>query len=119
MNSASASASSQASKTISGGAGRTRWTMAASLCRSGIYLLDRWRSSRLASLSARAGQNAVCSAIHTSAEGDLVVFHDTAQATSTGDFLRVRDGRIVEHWNNFDQLGILRQLGAIPEPAAT
>jgi len=22
--------------------------------------------------------------------------------------------QIAEHWNNFDQLGILRQLGAIP-----
>jgi predicted ester cyclase len=27
---------------------------------------------------------------------------------------RVADGRIVEHWNNFDQLGILRQMGVIP-----
>jgi steroid delta-isomerase-like uncharacterized protein len=65
------------------------------------------------------------------AEGDLVVFHDHVTATSEGDFLgvpptgkpldwteihflRVNDGRIVEHWTNFDQLGILRQLGAIP-----
>jgi steroid delta-isomerase-like uncharacterized protein len=64
-------------------------------------------------------------------EGDLVVFHDHVTATSTGEFfgvppsgtavdwteihfLRVRDGQIVEHWTNFDQLGILRQLGAIP-----
>jgi hypothetical protein len=28
--------------------------------------------------------------------------------------LRVRDGQITEHWTNFDQPGILRQLGAIP-----
>jgi steroid delta-isomerase-like uncharacterized protein len=65
------------------------------------------------------------------AEGDLVVFHDHVTATSTGEFfgvppsgkplawteihfLRVRDGQIVEHWTNFDQLGILMQLGAIP-----
>jgi len=65
------------------------------------------------------------------AEDDLVVFHDTAQATSRGDFLgipptgkrlewteihflRIASDRIVEHWNNFDQLGILKQLGAIP-----
>jgi predicted ester cyclase len=64
-------------------------------------------------------------------EGDFVVFHDTTQATSQGDllgipptgkqvawteihFLRIVDNHIVEHWNNFDQLGILRQLGAIP-----
>jgi steroid delta-isomerase-like uncharacterized protein len=65
------------------------------------------------------------------AEGDLVVFHDHVTATSVGDFfgvppsgkplewteihfLRVTDGQIVEHWTNFDQLGILTQLGAIP-----
>jgi steroid delta-isomerase-like uncharacterized protein len=66
------------------------------------------------------------------AENDLVVFHDTAEATSKGDFfgvppngahlewseihfLRVAGHQIVEHWSNFDQLGVLQQLGAIPE----
>jgi steroid delta-isomerase-like uncharacterized protein len=66
-------------------------------------------------------------------EGDLVVFHDMAEATSQEDFfgvppngkhlewteihfLRIADDQITEHWVNFDQLGILRQLGAIPEP---
>jgi steroid delta-isomerase-like uncharacterized protein len=65
------------------------------------------------------------------AEGDPVVFHDYVKAKSVGDFfgvppsgeplewteihfLRVADGQIVEHWTNFDQLGILVQLGAIP-----
>jgi steroid delta-isomerase-like uncharacterized protein len=65
------------------------------------------------------------------AEGDFAVFHDHVEATSTGDFLgvppsgkrvawteihflRIVDGKIVEHWINFDQLGILMQLGAIP-----
>ena len=64
-------------------------------------------------------------------EGDLVVFHDFVTATSKGEFLgvppngkqltwteihflRVADDRIVEHWTNFDQLGILQQLGAVP-----
>jgi steroid delta-isomerase-like uncharacterized protein len=68
---------------------------------------------------------------HIVAEDDLVVFHDTTTATSKGDFLgvppngehlewteihflRIAGNQIVEHWNNFDQLGILRQLGAIP-----
>lgn len=68
---------------------------------------------------------------HAVAEDDFVVFHDVAEATSKGDFmgipptnkrmqwteihfLRVADNRIVEHWMNFDQLGILKQLGAIP-----
>jgi predicted ester cyclase len=60
----------------------------------------------------------------------MVVFHDHVKATSTGEFfgvppsggviewteihwLRVADGKIAEHWTNFDQLGILRQLGAL------
>ena len=64
------------------------------------------------------------------AEGEMVVFHDHVEATSAGEFfgvprsgsviewteihwLRVADGKIVEHWTNFDQLGILRQLGAL------
>ncbi len=29
---------------------------------------------------------------------------------------RFRDGRIVERWTNFDRLGVLVQLGAIPAP---
>lgn len=36
------------------------------------------------------------------------------QITLTGmDFVRVRDGKIVELWSNQDTLGLLRQLGAI------
>jgi steroid delta-isomerase-like uncharacterized protein len=63
-------------------------------------------------------------------EGDMVVFHDHATATSEGEFmgipptgkrlqwtemhmLRVRGDQIVEHWANFDQLSMLQQLGAI------
>ncbi len=30
------------------------------------------------------------------------------------DIVRVEDGRIAEHWNVVDQLGLMRQLGAIP-----
>jgi len=65
------------------------------------------------------------------AEGDFTVFHDHVEASSKGDFLgvppnnkriawteihflRIVDNKIVEHWTNFDQLGILMQLGAIP-----
>jgi steroid delta-isomerase-like uncharacterized protein len=64
-------------------------------------------------------------------EGDVAVFHDHVTATSRGSFfglppngavlewteihwLRISEGKIVEHWTNFDQLGILRQLGALP-----
>lgn len=65
------------------------------------------------------------------AEGEFAVFRDPVQATSRGDFLgvpengkrlewtdipvlRLARGHIVEHWTNVDQLGMLRQLGAIP-----
>jgi steroid delta-isomerase-like uncharacterized protein len=64
-------------------------------------------------------------------DGPFVVFRDHVEAKSQAPFfgvpangkplawteihfLRVEDGQIVEHWTNFDQLGILRQLGAIP-----
>jgi predicted ester cyclase len=60
----------------------------------------------------------------------VVAFHDHVSATSRGEFfgvppsgrriewteihwLRIVNGRIVEHWTNFDQLGILQQLGAL------
>jgi predicted ester cyclase len=30
------------------------------------------------------------------------------------DILRVRDGKIVEHWNVVDTLTLMQQIGAIP-----
>jgi len=65
------------------------------------------------------------------AEDDFVVFHDSVEATSRDEFfgvpangkrlewteihfMRIANGQIVEHWANFDQLGILRQLGVLP-----
>jgi steroid delta-isomerase-like uncharacterized protein len=34
-------------------------------------------------------------------------------------FARMQNGKIVEGWNSFDQLGMLQQIGAVPEPTAT
>jgi predicted ester cyclase len=64
------------------------------------------------------------------AEGDKVVARCAVRAKHTGDSLgisatnadvdftgiaicRIRDGRIVEAWNNFDFMRLNRQLGAI------
>jgi predicted ester cyclase len=66
------------------------------------------------------------------AEGDQVVTKKTFTGTHTVDFgeipptgksvtlqfvdiMRVRDGRIVEHWLCMDQLRFMQQLGLIPE----
>jgi steroid delta-isomerase-like uncharacterized protein len=66
-------------------------------------------------------------------EGDKVAYRWTAVGTHQGELLgvapssnrveltgitieRIEDGRIVETWNNFDQLGMMRQIGAIPAP---
>jgi predicted ester cyclase len=66
------------------------------------------------------------------AEGDQVVTKKTFTGTNTADFgeipatgksvtlqftdiMRVRDGRIVEHWLCMDQLRFMQQLGVIPE----
>jgi steroid delta-isomerase-like uncharacterized protein len=68
-------------------------------------------------------------------EGDKAVARWSAQGTHLGAFngipptgrtvrvsgiviCRLRDGRIVEEWEQFDLLGLLQQLGAIPAPVA-
>ena len=67
------------------------------------------------------------------AEGDRVVtrktFHGTHQGDLFGlpptgssvafdviDILCVRDGKVTDHWNVVDQLGLMHQIGAIPAP---
>jgi predicted ester cyclase len=67
------------------------------------------------------------------AEGDKVMWRFTIHATHTGPFrdiqptgnaitltgmamTRMRDGQMVENWNQTDDLGMMQQLGAIPSP---
>ena len=67
------------------------------------------------------------------AEGDKVVTRFSSQGTHQGEFMgiaptgnRVRvtgididrlvEGKIVEHWSEADLLGMMTQLGVIPEP---
>lgn len=68
------------------------------------------------------------------AEGDLVVTRIIANGTHKGEFQgvpatnkkvritgvsihRIINGKIVEEWAEFDALGLMQQIGAIPEPA--
>lgn len=65
------------------------------------------------------------------AEGDKVVTRWASRGTHQGEFrgivptgnevsltgigiFRFSEGKVVESWDNFDQLGLLQQLGAIP-----
>jgi predicted ester cyclase len=67
------------------------------------------------------------------AEGDKVVARFTARGTHKGammgmaptgkrvtvtaiDIVRISQGKIVEHWESMDQLGMMQQLGVIPPP---
>jgi predicted ester cyclase len=67
------------------------------------------------------------------AEGDKVVTRFSSQGTHQGEFMgiaptgnrvrltgididRVVEGKIVEHWSEADLLGMMTQLGVIPEP---
>ncbi len=66
-------------------------------------------------------------------EGDKVVARFTLTGTHRGEFLgmppsgktikiegidivRVANGKLVEHWGSTDNLGLMEQLGALPEP---
>lgn len=65
------------------------------------------------------------------AEGDRVVVRVHASATQSGEFMRMpasgkrysieeihifrlREGKVIAHWHQFDQMGLMQQLGALP-----
>jgi predicted ester cyclase len=67
------------------------------------------------------------------AEGDTVAARITMTGTHTGDFMgiaatgtqvefsgmymvRIKEGKIVEHWSEEDGVSLLTQLGAMPKP---
>jgi predicted ester cyclase len=67
------------------------------------------------------------------AEGDKVVARWRSQATHRGEYMgipptgkevqftgisvyRIEEDKIAESWNSEDQFGLMRQIGAIPEP---
>jgi len=68
------------------------------------------------------------------ADGDKVVTRKTFHGTHKGEFMgieptgrevafdvidivRVRDGKMVEHWNVVDSMALMQQLGAVPAPS--
>ena len=68
------------------------------------------------------------------AEGDKVVFRVDGKGTHEGELMgieptgreitlsgivifRIHDGQVVERWAQFDTIGMLRQLGAPPDPS--
>ena len=70
------------------------------------------------------------------AEGDLVASRWTGRGTHQGELMgipptgkqvtvsgitisRVKNGKVVEEWSNWDTLGMLQQLGVVPEMAGT
>lgn len=67
------------------------------------------------------------------AEGDKVATRWSATGTHTGELMgipatgkqinvtgldinRISGGKIVEHWGQFDQMGMMQQLGVVPAP---
>jgi steroid delta-isomerase-like uncharacterized protein len=69
------------------------------------------------------------------AEGDRVAVRLTTAATQVGEFMglpatnkryeigeihifRLRDGKVTEHWHQLDQMGLMKQLGAMPADRA-
>ena len=69
------------------------------------------------------------------AAGDKVCLRLTMRGTHRGDFfgipptgrrvevpgthvVRIRDGKVVEHWGHNDDLALMRQLGVLPDPPA-
>jgi predicted ester cyclase len=55
---------------------------------------------------------------HGTHEGEFMGIPPTGRRVSMGliDIVRIVDGRVVEHWSMGDNLGMMQQLGVIPQP---
>ena len=58
---------------------------------------------------------------HGTHRGEFMSIPPTGQRVSIGliDIVRIVDGRVVEHWSMGDNLGMMQQLGVIPQPGDT
>jgi steroid delta-isomerase-like uncharacterized protein len=55
---------------------------------------------------------------HGTHQGEFMGIPPTGQRVSIGliDIVRIADGKVVEHWSMGDTLGMMQQLGVIPQP---
>ena len=74
-----------------------------------------------------------CTVEEMIAEGDKVMARGTIRGTHKGEFMgvpptgkrvrvtgidivRIAGGKVVERWGNFDEMGMMQQLGVVPPP---
>jgi steroid delta-isomerase-like uncharacterized protein len=93
---------------------------------------EGWKQAFLQFVQGAPGRHVIEDLI---AENDKVVGRVTAHGQHTGDLFgipatgrqmqvtgiaiwRIRDGQLAEHWHVTDQLGLMQQLGVIPDPTA-
>jgi predicted ester cyclase len=102
-----------------------------------IFAPDYVEAARQEAADFRQGFPDVVSTIEDLiAEGDKVVARWKSSATHQGEYMgipptgkeveftgisvyRIEGGKIAESWNSEDQLGLMRQIGAVPEPGQT
>jgi predicted ester cyclase len=55
---------------------------------------------------------------HGTHEGEFMGIPPTGRRVSMSliDIVRISEGRVVEHWSVGDNLGMMQQLGVIPQP---
>lgn len=55
---------------------------------------------------------------HGTHDGEFMGIPPTGRPVSMGliDIVRISEGRVVEHWSVGDNLGMMQQLGVIPQP---
>ena len=99
-----------------------------------LFGLDQFEAARQEAADFRRGFPDVVSIIEDLiAEGDKVVARWRSSATHRGEYMgipptnkeveftgislyRIEGGKIAESWNSEDQLGLMRQIGAVPGP---
>ena len=91
---------------------------------------EGWKQAFMAFVEGAPGYHVIDDLV---AEGDKVVGRITAYGKHEGELFgiprtgreirvrgiaiwRISDGKIVEHWHETDQMGLMQQLGVVPQP---